>query len=213
MKIEIYADVVCPWCYIGEQRFAQALRSFEHADDVEVVFRPFQLDPDAPRTGIPLRDYLRKRYGTRASSMIQSAEDAGHLEGIRMDFHRAIAANTSAAHRLMMLALDEYGPAVQRALAEGLYAAHFEHGENVADEDVLVRLASAAGMSAERARSSLERGEGEEALRNALAHAQALGVRAVPMFVIDGKYAIQGAQPASTMLKVLNEVAAEAVRD
>lgn len=210
MKIEIYADVVCPWCYIGETRFAQALRSFEHAEDVDVCFRPFQLDNEAP-SGMPLRTYLSRRYGTRARAMMQSAQDAAHAEGIVMHFGHAVSANTADAHRLLMLALEEYGSLVQRALAASLFAAHFQHGDNIADHDVLVRLAGRAGVSEKRARTHLESDDGVDALRLAMRRAAELGVAAAPTFVIDDRFAVEGAQPASTMLHVLNDVVAESV--
>ena len=117
MKVEIYSDVVCPWCYIGERRFARALAAFG-GGDVEVVFRPFQLDPAAPTAAEPIARYLERRFGARAGSMLGSVSAAAAAEGITMDWDRALAANTRTAHRLLGLAEREYGAGTQRALAE-----------------------------------------------------------------------------------------------
>lgn len=213
MRIEIYSDVMCPWCYIGERRLARALAAFPGGDAVEVAYRPYQLDPDAPATAVPMRTYLERRFGARGDDMQRHVADAALGEGIRMDFEKGLAVNTLAAHRLLRLAGQEYGGGVQRALAERLFAAHFEHGADVSDAGVLAGLAAEAGMDAGRAREYLAAGEGLEETRADLAAAAGLGIRAVPTFVIDGRYAVEGAQPTSALLKVLEDVAAETSRD
>lgn len=206
MKVEIYSDIVCPWCYIGERRFARALSGFPHADDVEIVFRPFQLDPGAPTAAVPTAQHLAARYGARAEAMMQNVTQVGASEGITFRFDRALAVNTRTAHRLLRLAEREHGPAVQRALAERLFDAYFTQGADIGDQAQLVALAASAGMDAERARAYLASGEGDAELGAELEEARALGVQAVPTFVFDGQYVVEGGQPASVFLQVLEEV-------
>jgi len=206
MKVEIYSDVVCPWCYIGERRFERALGTFPGGRDIEVVFRPFQLDPAAPATGTPIAQYLAKRFGRPADGMLARVTEAAASEGIAMDWDRAIAVNTRTAHRLLRLAEHEYGPAVQHALMEKLFDAHFSQGGNVADHAQLTALAVSVGMDAERVRTYLDSNEGAAELAAEFDHARQRGVQAVPTFVFDGQYVVQGGHPASVFLRVLEEV-------
>lgn len=206
MKVEIYSDVACPWCYIGERRFARALAAFPRAREVEVVFRPYQLDPSAPASGVPLAAHLASRYGARATGMIANVTQVGAQEGIDFHFERALAVNTFAAHRVMSLAEREHGPAMQRALAERLFDAHFTRGLDVGDHETLATLAGEAGMDASRVRAHLASRDGVAELQAALGEARELGVQAVPTFVFEGQYVVEGGQPASVFLQVLEEV-------
>lgn len=209
MKVEIYSDVACPWCYIGKRRFDQALAAFPGAADVEVVYRPYQLDPSAPEKGYPLMERLEKKFGARAPAMMERVTEAGRGEGIDMRFAEAIAANTLHAHRLMGLAEHEYGFDVQHALAEQLFEAHFTRGIDIGDRAALTELAVAAGMDRARASGYLLSDEGLEATRTEIREAQEMGISAVPTFVFDGRYAIQGGQPAPVLLQALETVARE----
>ena len=207
MQVEIYSDVVCPWCYIGERRFAKALRSFSGRDDVEVVFRPFQLDPGAPSTPSPLIDSLRAKFGTNARAMTERVTAAGAGEGIDFRWDDAIAVNTLTAHRLLRLAEREYGAAVQRALVERLFDAHFTRGVDIADPGLLADLAVQCGMNRARVERYLASDEGLEETRAELQQAREMGISAVPSFVFEGQYLVEGGQPAETFLAVLDEVA------
>src|SRR5215218_5795732 len=109
MKVEIYSDVVCPWCYIGERRFERALAAYPASEPVEVVFRPYQLDPGAPAEARPLRRYLEARFGGSADGMTRQVGAAAAGEGITIDWDRALAVNTLQANRLLRLAEREYG--------------------------------------------------------------------------------------------------------
>lgn len=209
MKVEIYSDVACPWCYIGKRRFDQALASFAGASDVEVVYRPYQLDPDAPATAYPLVERLEGKFGPRAAAMVQRVTEAARGEGIDMRFDHALAANTLAAHRLMHLAEREHGPATQLALAERLFEAHFTLGRDIADADQLIEIAGLAGMDRERVRSYLRSSEGLDETRAAIAEAREIGIGAVPTFIFDGRYALEGGQPVPVMLQALETVARE----
>ncbi len=210
MKVEIYSDVACPWCYIGKARFERALGAFTGADQVDVVFRPYQLDPGAPGTGVPMFQYLEQRYGANARGMVGRVADTARQEGITMDFERGLAANTFDAHRVMWLAEREHGAEVQRRMGERLFKAHFAEGRDIADRDQLVALAVECGLDADCVRALLASAEGTSEVREQIGAAQELGISAVPTFIFDDRYAVQGAQPTSAFLQVLEQVAAEA---
>lgn len=209
MKVEIYSDVACPWCYIGKRRFERALAAFPAAEEVEVVYRPYQLDPAAPAAAVPLMQALAQKFGPQAGSMAARVAETARAEGIAMDFGSALAANTLDAHRLLRLAELEGGPAVQHAVVEGLFEAHFARGADVGDPGVLAELAAAAGMDADRVRAYLASDEGAREVRAGIAHAQRLGVAAVPTFVFEDRYAVQGAQPPAAFLQALETTARE----
>lgn len=210
MKVEIYSDLACPWCYIGERRFMRALAAYPKAGEVEVVFRSFQLDPSMPEEPTPIREYLERRFGRPVDGILMQVSENARGEGIEMAWDRVIAVNTFTAHRLLRLAEAEYGGTTQRTLVRKLFEAYFTGGRNIADHEVLTELAVSVGMDGARVRAYLAAGEGAEETREALAAAQRLGVRAVPTFVFDGKYAVQGAQTASTFLQALEEVERQA---
>lgn len=209
MIVEIYSDVACPWCYVGERRFERALSAVAGGEAVEVVYRPFQLDPTAPQAPVPMTDHLRRKFGARLESIQQHVANAGRAEGIGFDFEQGIVVNTFTAHRLLGWAEREYGAAVQRALAEKLFEAYFTRGADVGDHEVLVALSAAAGIDPAQARGFLGTEEGVRETSEELERSVSLGITAVPTFVFDGKYAVQGAQPTSTFLQVLEQVAAE----
>ena len=205
MKVEIYFDVVCPWCFIGERRFVRALEG-AGAGDVELVFRPFQLDPDAPAEARPLAGYLERRFGALAPGMRDRVTQFAATEGIRMDWSRALMANTLRAHQLVRLAEAEYPAAVRLALVEGLFRAHFEEGRDVGDVVQLTAIAEAAGIERTRAVAWLDSAEAESDVRAALAEARAIGVQSVPTYVFDERFALEGAQPVETFVAAMNEV-------
>lgn len=209
MKVEIYSDIACPWCYIGKRRFEQALDRFDGKDGVEVVYRPYQLVPDAPETATPHRAWLAERYGPQSVAMDARVTELGKAEGIAYDFDSALHANTFLGHRLLHLAETEYGAAVQGALKEGLLKAHFSDGADIADREQLTGIAVAAGLDRDRVAGYLAGQEGAAEVRAQLAEARELGISAVPTFVFEGKWAVQGGQEAETFLRVLEQVAAE----
>ncbi|MGA5817343.1 DsbA family oxidoreductase [Kitasatospora sp. NPDC094028] len=209
MKVEIWSDIACPWCYIGKRRFEQALAGFPGKEGVEVVYRPYQLVPDAPETASPHRAWLAERYGPQSVAMDARVAELGLAEGITYDFDAALHANTLLGHRLLHLAETEYGAQVQGRLKEALLKAHFTDGVDVGDRAALAEVAASAGVDRERAAAYLAGDEGAAEVDAQLAEARELGITAVPTFVFEGKWAVQGAQDAETFRKVLEQVAEE----
>jgi predicted DsbA family dithiol-disulfide isomerase len=210
MKVEIWSDVVCPWCYIGKRRFEAALAGFPHRDEVEVEWKAFELDPGAEsapagQEAAP-EDYavrLAAKYGSsqaEAQQMLDSMTAAAAGEGLDFRFERAVRANTADAHQVIHLAAQR---GVQDAVKERLLRAYFTEGEAVGDREVLVRLAAEAGLQPEEVREVLEEGRLLDAVRAEEAEAMALGVRGVPFFVVDRRYGVSGAQPAEHLRAVL----------
>ena len=209
MKVEIYSDIACPWCYIGERRFTRALSNLPDNDQVEVVFRPYQLDPSLPDTPRPLKDQLRDKFGPRLDATLRHTASIAAQEGLELHFDEALSINTLTAHRLLRLAREEYGAETQRTLAEKLFESYFTNGGNIADPELLTDLAVEAGLERKHVKAFLASDEGKAEVREEIARAQRLGIRAVPTFVFDGRTAVQGAQPTSTFLEVLEELQQE----
>jgi predicted DsbA family dithiol-disulfide isomerase len=213
VELEIYADVVCPWCYVGKARLDKALASFD--GEVVVRMRPFQLDPRMPSDGRPLLGWLAQRFGgvDQARQVMAHVSDVAAAEGLHLDFDRAVIANSFAAHRLLWFAdLPEAvvfgaGADTQPALADVLYQAHFTDGLDLASTDVLVELAEQVELDPGRVRQLLTSTEGIADVRAHLARADDLGITSVPTFVAAGRYAVTGAQPRDTLTAFLTEVA------
>ena len=210
MRVEIWSDVVCPWCYIGKRRFEQALAGFEGREDVELVFRPFQLDPTAPPgSTMPVMEAYARKFGgeERAQEIIAHVTEVAAADGLDFHLERAQRANTRDAHRLLALAERKHGPAVQGALKEALLRAYFVDGRNVAEHDTLVDIAVGVGIDGGRAASMLASEEGSHELKAELDEARELGVTAVPTFVFGGRWAVPGAQDPEMLLRALRRTA------
>jgi len=212
MKVDIYSDVACPWCYIGQARFERALGQFEGAEHVEVRYRPYQLDPRAPADAEPMYDYLERRFGARARAMAAHVIGIARGEGLEMDYDRGLTVNTLKAHRLLALADREPGADTQQALMRRLFDAHFAEGQDVGDPRVLAAIAGEVGMDADAVRNYLETDEGTGEVREEIAAAQRLGVNAVPTYVFDDKYIVEGAQPEELFLDALRTIGSEVSR-
>ena len=206
MQAEIWSDVACPWCYIGKRRFEEALQSFPHRDEVEVTWRSFQLDPGLPAhyDGSEL-DYLSERKGfprDRVGEMFAHVAEQAAGMGLDYDFEHLIVANSFTAHRLLQFAkVEGAGDAVK----EGLLSAHFEHGADIGDVDVLVSIATSSGLDPERVREVLAGDEYADDVRRDIADATSLGIQGVPFFVIDRTLGVSGAQPAESIRAVLDQ--------
>jgi predicted DsbA family dithiol-disulfide isomerase len=209
MKVEIWSDVVCPWCYIGKRRFEAAVDRFAHRDEVEVEWKSFELDPGArsaapDEDGPDYADRLAKKYSTTragAQKMLDSMTLAAAAEGLDFRFDLAVRANTFDAHQVIHLAAER---GIQDQVKERLLRAYFTEGEPVGDRAALVRLATDAGREGAEVSQVLASQEHAEAVRADEAEAGALGISGVPFFVIDRKYGISGAQPADQLLQVLD---------
>lgn len=207
MKVEIFSDIACPWCYIGKTRFEKALGKYEHADAVEVVWRSFQLDPSAP-THDPgtTASHLARKYGVseeRALGMMGAATQAAAEDGLEFHLDRALSANTFDAHRVTHLGVAK---GRGREVMERLMRAYQRDGENVADHDTLVRLAAEAGLEAEDVREALSSGAYADAVEADFEKARAYGVSGVPFFVFDEKHGASGAQPVEFFLAALRQL-------
>ena len=213
MKVDIYSDVACPWCYIGQARFERALADFAGAGELSVRYRPYQLDPHAPLEAVPMLDYLGRRFGAGARAMANHVIAIGRSEGLTMDYDRGLAVNTLAAHRLIALVEQEQGLDAQRELVRRLFAAHFADGLDVGDPRTLSGLAARVGMDAERVRAYLESDAGAREVKEEIAAARQLGVTAVPTYVFDDKYVVEGAQPSELFLEALNSLAEQTTSD
>ncbi len=210
MKIEIWSDVVCPWCYVGKRRFEAAVQSFAHRDQIKVEWKSFELDPGAPshdpQTDGGSDDYadrLARKYRTTralAQKMLDTMTDAAAAEGLDFRFDKAIRANSFDAHQVIHLAGDR---SVQDAVKERLLRAYFTEGEAVGDRSVLARLGAQSGLDADEVRQVLDEQRYAQAVRDDEAEASRLRVSAVPFFVVDRKYGIAGAQAPDQILLVL----------
>ncbi|WP_320068365.1 DsbA family oxidoreductase [Micromonospora sp. RTGN7] len=203
MEIEIYADVVCPWCYIGKRRLEQAMES--HDGQVTIRYRPFQLDPSPVPAPQPLVEALAAKFGSRerVEQMTAQVTQVAADLGLRLDFDRAVTANTFDAHRLV-------GYATPRGLAaetvDALYRAHFTDGVDIGSRPALARAAAGVGLDEAAVLAFLTSNEGVQEVTAELAAARSLGVTSVPTFVLAGKYAVTGAQEPQTLLAALAEV-------
>jgi predicted DsbA family dithiol-disulfide isomerase len=207
MRIEIWSDVVCPWCYIGKRRLEKALAAFPHRDEVEVVWRSFQLDPGAPAVPTEtVAESLGRKYGGGVEAgrqMIDRVEAVAAEEGLLFRQHQALRVNTVDAHRLLHLALETGGPEVQGRLKEALLSAYFIETENVADHDTLTRIAVENGLDPDRVAEVLATDAFAEPVQADIAEAASLGATGVPFFVIDRRYGVSGAQPVEIFSQVL----------
>lgn len=206
MKVEIWSDVVCPWCYIGKRRFEAALARFAHRGEVDVTWKSFELDPSAapsPESPGDYSEHLARKYGIstdRAQAMIDRVTTAAAEEGLDFRFDIARRGNTFDAHRLLQFALDK---GLQDHLKENLDHGTFSEGLPVSDHQALTEVAVATGLDEIEVKEVLTSDAYAERVRDDEAQARAYGITAVPFFVIDGKYGVAGAQPADALLEVL----------
>lgn len=211
MKVEIWSDIVCPFCYLGKRRFEAGLRQFAHANEVEIVWHSFELDADAaPRPDQKVYDHLAERKGislSQSRQMHDQMAQAAAQAGLEYNFDRAVPINTFLGHQLL-----HFGAAHgrQNELKERLFRAYYTEGQNLADLDTLARLAAEIGLDPEAARAALQAGTYAEAVRHDEYQARQIGVRGVPYFVFADKYAVSGAQPAEVFAEVLQTVWREA---
>jgi predicted DsbA family dithiol-disulfide isomerase len=211
MKIEVWSDIACPWCYIGKHRLDAALSSFEHADEVEVIWRSYQLDPDAPRVSdLNLNDISSIKHGfplEQAVARNDQLRQMGAKEGLTYRFDIARYGNSFDAHRLIHLA-RKYG--LQSAVEDRLFAAYFGEGKALGDHETLLALAVEAGLPEAEVRDVLASDAFADQVRADTEEARRLNVRGVPFLVIDEKYGLPGAQQVKVIGDALRQVWTEA---
>lgn len=205
MKIEIWSDILCPFCYIGKRHLEAALKDFSGKDNVEIQWRSFQLDPEQEtRPGMDVFSYLAERKGiskAQSEAMHTQVTQMAARAGLEYHFEKAVVANSFDAHRLLQYAKTQ---GQGDAMKERLLAAYFCEGQNIADFTVLADLAKDAGLDRAAALAVLNNHEEyAQAVRADIQEAQALGISGVPFFVIDRKYAVSGAQPVEVFLRAL----------
>ncbi|MEQ6902320.1 DsbA family oxidoreductase [Nocardioides sp. YIM 152588] len=213
MRIDIWSDVVCPWCSIGKKRLERALADFEHADDVEVVYHSFLLDPSAPVTPVETsREAIARKYGISLEQAAQAQARVDALaaeEGMTWDQSATPHVSTRDAHRLLHLALAEHGADTQAALKEALLQAYFAEARNVGDHGVLAGIATGVGLDADRVAAVLGSEEYADEVWADIDRAGDLGATGVPFFVVDDRYGISGAQPVELFAQALRQAWAE----
>lgn len=210
MKVEIWSDVMCPFCFIGKRRFEKALEKFPHKEDVEVVWKSFQLNPDMKtQPGKNINEYLAEVKGwsiDQAREMNDRVTAMAREEGLHYNFDRAIVANSFDAHRLVQLA-KEKGKGDE--MEEALFHAYFEEGKNIADSTTLIDLAAGIGLAKQEVGELLSGQSYSEQVDADIYEAQQIGVRGVPYFVLNDRYAVSGAQATDTFAGALEKAYGE----
>jgi predicted DsbA family dithiol-disulfide isomerase len=205
MRVDIWSDVVCPWCYVGKARFERALSDFTHRDEVEVVFHSFELDPDYPEDEREtVVSMLSRKYGVpEAQARAADARVAGlaAAEGLGFDSGRPVG-NTFDIHRVIHLGREK---GVQYELITAVNEAYFAQGRQVFDRDVITEVAAGAGLDASAVREVLDGDAYADAVRQDELEARELGIGGVPFFVFDMALGVSGAQPAETFTEALNQ--------
>ncbi|MER8770162.1 DsbA family protein [Mesorhizobium sp. M0092] len=212
ITVDVVSDVVCPWCFIGQKRLDKAIAAVDI--DVHIRWRPFQLDPTIPPEGKNRRDYMVAKFGSeqRIREIHARIEPLGEAEGISFAFDAIkVAPNTLDAHRLIRWA-GTAGEAIQNRLVRRLFQLNFEEGANLGDHAVLIEAAREAGMDASVVETLLPTDADVEAVRTEIATASRMGISGVPCFLLEGKYAVMGAQDADTLADAIRQVAAAKAR-
>jgi len=206
LNIEVYSDVICPWCYVGKKNLEKAIRSLPRPVDLQVTYHPFELNPHTPADGFDRKKYLGERYGARIEQAHQYLRELGSQAGIEFEFDKAQKIpNTLKAHRLLLLAGRE---GLQEKLADRFFSAYFSEGLDLGEPAVLTRLAVECGLDKNQVEQWLAGREGEAQVRDVEAKAHQRGIYAVPHFVI-GEAHLSGAQPPEILARVILEEASE----
>ncbi|NJW52598.1 DsbA family oxidoreductase [Salinimicrobium sp. CDJ15-91] len=207
MKIDIWSDVRCPFCYIGKHNLETALKEFEAREEVKVEWHSFQLDPNLEtQPELSTIDYFKKTKNIsedQARQMLAGAKEMGAKAGLNLDLENSILANSFRAHQVIQLAKEND---LANEIEEALFKAHFSERKNIDEIETLVKIGKSVGLKASEVRSALEEETFAYAVKQDELEARNIGVRGVPFFVIDSKYGVSGAQPSATFLEVLKKV-------
>ncbi|MFD0695977.1 DsbA family oxidoreductase [Paenibacillus sp. GCM10027628] len=206
MQVEIWSDIACPFCYIGKRRIESGLAQFAHKDQVEIIYKSFQLDENAPKdVAHDVHDMLASKYGmSRDEAKAMNAQLGKQAEAEGLDFHfdTLVLTNTMDAHRLLHFAA-QYGKS--KEVAELLFKAYFTDSKHVGQRDTLLAIATEVGLDPHAAEAMLASDQFADEVRADQLEGSRLGVRGVPFYVINRKYAVSGAQPASVFLDALEK--------
>ena len=212
--------MVCPWCYIGKRRFeaglAEATKDGDLGVDFDITFKPYQLDPTAaPGVAGPVFEAYAKKFGgpERAAAIIANVSERAAEVGLDFRMDRALRANTLLAHRLIWMAGQPDSPVAQDAMKERLLRAYFHDGMNIGDPDALADCAAEVGFDRDEVHEFLASGRGTDEVRAELDHASDNGITAVPTYVVNGRWAIPGAQEPETFAQVLRKMADQAIAE
>lgn len=208
MKVEIWSDFVCPFCYIGKTKFESALAQFAHKDKVEVIYKCFELDQGKHAKSLTIGS-LAKKYGMtaeKAKEMTQGVASQAAEVGLRFEFDNMLTANTFDVHRLLLLAQEK---GIASSYVNIVFEAYFTNNVDIEDHAKLIKLAVQAGLSEEEVQSVLSSDQYASDVRADEQQASSLGISGVPFFVLNNKYAISGAQPQHVFLNALEQTWAE----
>lgn len=209
VRVDVISDCVCPWCYVGKRRLDEAIEKVADRMEVQVVWHPFQLDPRIPPEGREWEAYARERFGSleRLREIHRRLIDVGEEVGIPFVFEKVEkAVNTLAAHRLLAIALEA---GKQHEMVERIFAANFVEGRDIGELETLASIAGEAGMDREEVLRALQEGRKADEVDRELDAAMQIGVQGVPFFIVGGRLAVHGAQPAEVLVEVLERVARE----
>jgi predicted DsbA family dithiol-disulfide isomerase len=216
LHVDVWSDIACPWCYVGKRRLESALQQFSEQGRVHVRWHSFELNPGAPRRiveGGRYAERLAKKYGSSvpdAEARIARLTELARADGLPMDFEQIQPGNTFDAHRVLHLAAEQ---GHQDAVKERFLRGYLCEGEAIGEPEVLIRLATEVGLGEERVRATLSSDEFAREVRGDEAQAQELGITGVPFFVLGGRYAVSGAQPAELLLRALRQAHEELERE
>ncbi len=203
MRIDVWTDIVCPWCYIGITRFERALESFGGAVDIRI--HPFQLDPQAPIPGVPAPERYAEKFGSEAPAILERVTSEAAKDGLEMRFDKALTANTFDAHRVLWFARAS---GKDRALEMSLYRAYFSEGLDVSDRAVLTARAAECGLDRDAVAVYLEGDDGVDEVRGELVDAFERGISGVPAFLFEEEFLIPGAVDMPTFVRILEQMRA-----
>ncbi|MEQ9310163.1 MAG: DsbA family oxidoreductase [Balneolaceae bacterium] len=212
MKIEIWSDVMCPFCYIGKRHLEKALKEFEEIDQIEIAWKSFQLNPDLPEQADPEKTVYQHLAEAKGMSYEQSVQmhqnvvEMARNAGLNYNFDKAVVANSFKSHRLLQIAKTK---GLGDALEERLFSAYFTEGKDTSSDSVLIELGKEIGLSEAEVNEALTNQTYAELVKDDIQESRQIGVTGVPFFVFDRKYAVSGAQPPEVFTQVLEKSIAE----
>lgn len=206
IQLDIYSDVICPWCYVGKARLDEALKTIGKDLSIKTTWKPFELNPTMPGDGADRKEYMLKKFGTNDfSGMQKRLSDAGAENGVKFNFENMKRVpNTFNAHRLIWFAEKE---SRQHELSEVLFRSYFYDGKDLGEIEVLVSAAQEAGLDAASTRQFLNSAEGVQEVRQEESEGRALGINAVPTFIVNGEIVASGAIPSSELVSLIKSAA------